>query len=184
MNVSVREVRRDDLSAIAVIERASFSDPWSRAMFDAHLMVRGGNLFLVAESGAALVGYAIVRTVHEESELLNIAIAPERRNQGIGAQLLDEVIRRCRASGALEMWLEVRESNVGARALYAARGFTAAGIRKRYYHAPREDAIVLRAAIGVDVRSETVTQPVQGLHAGSVDSIISTASHHPRQETK
>ncbi len=184
MTVTIRDARRTDLTGIGAIERASFSDPWSRGMFEAHLGQDDGNGFLVAEDSGAVVGYAITQTVRDESELLNIAIAPTSRQKGIGMLLLDAAIERCSSAGALAMWLEVRESNTGARSLYDARGFAAVGVRKRYYRAPREDAIVLRAPIGPGARNETVTRTVGGLPAGAVDSILSTASHHPRQETK
>ena len=184
MSATIREARRADLAAIGAIERASFGDPWSRRRFEAHLVANGGNAFLVAEDGDRIVGYAITQTVRDESELLNIAVDPASRKQGMGALLLDAAIERCGSAGALEMWLEVRESNAGARSLYDARGFAAVGVRKRYYHAPREDAIVLRAPIGIGARNEMVTRADRGLTAGSVDSILSTASHHPRQETK
>ena len=184
MSPNIREARQADLAAIGAIERASFSDPWSRGMFEAHLVLEGGNTFLVAHDDGAVIGYAITQTVREESELLNIAVDSASRNRGVGALLLDAVIERCASAGALEMWLEVRESNAGARSLYDARGFVAVGVRKRYYHAPREDAIVLRAPIGTGARNERVTQAVSGFTAGPVDSILSTASHHSRQETK
>ena len=91
---------------------------------------------------------------------------------------------RCRNAGGLEMWLEVRASNAGARTLYDARGFAAMGVRKRYYQAPREDAIVLRADLRSTARIETVTRAGLSLNAEPVDSILSPASHFPRQETK
>jgi hypothetical protein len=84
----------------------------------------------------------------------------------------------------VEMWLEVRASNASARALYDSRGFSAVGVRKRYYHAPREDAIVLRADLTGRSRNNTVTRAEPSLSAEPVDSILSPASHFTRQETK
>lgn len=184
MSLTVRDAHSRDLAGIGAIERASFSDPWSRGMFEGHIVSDHGSAFLVAEDAGVMVGYAITQTVRDEAELLNIAVDPARRKCGIGAFLLEAAIERCEAAGALEMWLEVRASNAGARSLYDRRGFVAVGLRKRYYHAPREDAIVLRAAVGPDARTETVTRAVGGLTAGTADSILSSASHHPRQETK
>lgn len=154
MTTSVRETRSADLGAIVAIERVSFGDPWTRDMFSAHLVSEGGNSFLVAEDDGCIVGYAITQTVGDESELLNVAVNPARRNRGIGALLLDAAMDRCRRAGSLDMWLEVRASNTGARMLYDALGFVAVGVRKRYYHAPREDAMVLRA----DLRAAAATQ--------------------------
>lgn len=181
MTVLVREATAADLVATAGIESASFSDPWTRGMFASHLVAVGGNCFLVADDGdGTVIGFAITRTVSGESELLNIAVDSARRNRGIGALLLDAAMDRCREAGGQEMWLEVRASNAGARTLYAARGFAEAGVRKRYYQAPREDAIVLRA----DLRTESVTCAEHSLTADPDEPILLRASHHPRQETK
>lgn len=182
--VTVREAARGDISAIVAIERASFSDAWTAGMFGSHLLRGAGNTFLVAMDDSMLAGYAIAQTVSDESELLNIAVDPARRNRGIGALLLDGVMDCCRTAGAAEIWLEVRASNAAARTLYDTRGFSAVGVRKRYYHAPREDAIVLRADFLATARNRTVTRADLSLTAEPVDSIISPASLFPRQETK
>jgi ribosomal-protein-alanine N-acetyltransferase len=182
--VAIRDALPGDVKAIVAIERASFSDPWTAGMFATHLVSEGGNTFLVATDESGVVGYAIARTVSEESELMNIAVHPRYRARGIGAVLLDATIRLCGAAGAVEMWLEVRESNAGARTLYDSRGFSAVGVRKRYYHAPREDAIVLRADLRSGLRNDTVTRADLSLSAEPVDSILSPASHFTRQETK
>lgn len=184
MTIRVREARRADLGAVIAIERVSFSDPWTNGMFGVHLVSRDGNTFLVAEDDERIVGYTIAQTVREESELLNIAVDPARRNCGVGALLLDAAMERCSRGGGRDMWLEVRASNAGARTLYDARGFVPVAVRKRYYHAPQEDAIVLRAELRATARNETVTGPGLGLNAERVDSILSPATHFPRQETK
>ena len=150
----VRDAVRGDLKAIVAIERISFSDAWTTAMFGVHLQQDAGNVFLVAVGGAAVEGYAITRTVGDESELLNIAVSPDRRGCGVGAALLDAVMTRCHHEGAAEMWLEVRESNVSAQSLYVSRGFATMGRRRRYYHSPREDAILLRADLATDRRAD------------------------------
>jgi [ribosomal protein S18]-alanine N-acetyltransferase len=178
----VRDAVRADLGAIVAIERACFSDPWTRGMFAPHLDAGNGSAFVVAEDRGTVIGYAMTLTVTDEAELLNIAVDVDRRGSGIGALLLDEVMRRARAAGALDMWLEVRASNTAARTLYDSRGFVAVGVRKRYYHAPREDAIVLQADLRVG--KELVPEPAAGLSAGRDDSILSPARHFPRQETK
>jgi ribosomal-protein-alanine N-acetyltransferase len=184
MTATVRAAERSDLGAVIAIERASFGDPWTRGMFGTHLSSNGGNTFLVAEEAGRVVGYAITVAVPEESELLNIAVDPDRRGHGIGALLLDAAMDLCRGSGAKEMWLEVRASNAGARMLYESRGFAEMGVRKRYYHAPREDAIVLRSDLRSRVRNETVTETATGFPSDARDPILSSASHFPRQENK
>lgn len=181
---TVRAAERSDLAAVIAIERASFGDPWTRGMFGTHLTSQGGNNFLVAEQAGSVVGYAITVAVAEESELLNIAVDPDHRGQGLGALLLDAAMDLCRRSDATEMWLEVRASNAGARRLYSSRGFAEMGVRKRYYHAPREDAIVLRSDLRSLVRTELVTETASSFPAEARDPILSSASHFPRQENK
>lgn len=144
--VVVRAAREEDLTAVAAIERGSFGDPWSIDAFRSAL--RQGGSFVVAEGAGAVLGYAIAWSVVDEAELANIAVAPAARGRGIGQRLLDAAIAYAEAKGCAAMYLEVRESNSGARALYASRGFEEVGRRRRYYRQPVEDALILRARVG------------------------------------
>ena len=98
----------------------------------------------MSETGRGLAGYLIGREAAGSGEVLNLAVAPEFRRRGVGGMLLESglaVFRRRRAS---EVFLEVRESNRSAQALYIARGFRPVGQRASYYRNPKEDALVLR----------------------------------------
>jgi ribosomal-protein-alanine N-acetyltransferase len=178
-----------DLRAIAAIERAVFPDPWTHGMFVAHLRYAPANMFMVAEDATgAIVGYALTLTAADEAQLLNIAVHPDARRRGIGIALLRATMRECAAAGAESMVLEVRESNEGARALYDAHGFAPVGRRKGYYHSPREDAIVMRAplateTVAAEAGNETMPPARPGLPVSAADSILSSASQPPRQET-
>ena len=102
-------------------------------------------LFLVAEAdGGAVAGYVVALDAADEGEILNLAVAPSGRRHGLGRTLVEEVLDALADRGVRKVYLEVRESNAPARALYAAHGFKEAGRRKRYYRRPEEDAIVLR----------------------------------------
>jgi ribosomal-protein-alanine N-acetyltransferase len=92
----------------------------------------------------AVAGYVVIWLVADEAELANLAVAPDRRRQGIGQYLLDAAMAEAVAGGAVSLYLEVRESNVAARALYGGRGFVAVGRRASYYRNPVEDALLLR----------------------------------------
>lgn len=93
--------------------------------------------FSVAEIDGAVAGFAVWRGVDvDEWELLNIAVDPAFRGRGVGRALID-------ALPAGRVFLEVRESNAGARRLYEQCGFVAIGKRRRYYQHPAEDGIVL-----------------------------------------
>lgn len=142
VTLRIRDAIASDLAAVCAIERVSFPDPWVPAMFRTHLRP-GVNTFLVAEEEPELVGYAISHTVADVADLLNLAVRPDARGHGVGAALLDALMTRCAVRGAESMTLDVRESNTAARALYASRGFTPIGRRRRYYRMPDEDALVL-----------------------------------------
>ena len=140
---AVRPAVEADLPAIAVIEDASFGDPWSLKSFRdslAHAFVR----LRVVEDASGVAGYSVVWVSGEECELANLAVAPARRRGGLGALLLDALIDEARRERLMVMFLEVRASNLAAQALYANRGFHEVGRRLGYYKNPVEDALILR----------------------------------------
>lgn len=126
-------------------------------MFQAHL---GGEpfVFVVAhDETGSIQGFAVAQVVAGVAELFEIAVVPDRWRRGIGTALVDEILDRCRAGGAGTITLEVRESNVAARALYGSRGFVEVGRRKRYYRDPPEDGLVLSLTL-VDRDESTAVQ--------------------------
>jgi ribosomal-protein-alanine N-acetyltransferase len=136
----IRAASSADLAAVAAIEAAAFGDPWSLANFRAHL----SDLFLVAVADGAVIGYLVAWSVGPEGEILNVAVASTARRRGAAQALLGEALTRLGAVGVSSVYLEVRRSNVAARALYASAGFHEAAVRRGYYRSPREDALVLR----------------------------------------
>jgi ribosomal-protein-alanine N-acetyltransferase len=99
---------------------------------------------LVAVVDDEITGYLIAREAGGSGEILNLAVDPPRRGAGIGRTLLDAGLAVLRRRGAEEIFLEVRESNIAAQALYLAAGFRPVGQRASYYRNPMEDALVLR----------------------------------------
>jgi ribosomal-protein-alanine N-acetyltransferase len=147
VSIGLRRAVHADLAAVAEIERISFADPWSSASFRAAL-AEERVLFVVAESASAeLLGYVIAWCIVDEAELANLAVTPSARGAGVGKALVDAALRYGEERGCSCMYLEVRESNAAARAVYAARGFEQVGRRRRYYRDPIEDALVLRASL-------------------------------------
>ena len=126
------------------IEQAVFADPWSTQDFRDCVM--SDALFLVAEGNGAdaIAGYVVALDAADEGEILNLAVAPAGRRNGLGRALVEGVLEALAERGVRQVYLEVRESNAPARALYAAHGFREVGRRKQYYRRPAEDAIVLR----------------------------------------
>jgi ribosomal-protein-alanine acetyltransferase len=100
--------------------------------------------FLVAETGERVVGYVVALDAADEGEILNLAVAPAMRRTGLGRALVQQMLEALSDRGVRQVFLEVRESNAPARALYAAHGFKEVGRRRQYYRRPVEDAIVLR----------------------------------------
>jgi ribosomal-protein-alanine N-acetyltransferase len=106
----------------------------------------GVSLMLAREPGCdEPIGFSLFRTVADESELLLIAVMPNRHRQGIGRLLLDDFLSRSRNAGVARVHLEVRDGN-SALGLYRDVGFSPVGRRRNYYHAPdgsRFDAVTL-----------------------------------------
>lgn len=140
---SLRALESRDIASIVAIERASFSDPWSEASFRSTI-ANPQVLAHVVEREGAVVGYSIAWMVSDEAELANLAIAGGVRQAGLGGRLLDHLLGAIAARGGAAVYLEVRDSNVAARALYASRGFVVTGRRAAYYRSPDEDAVLMR----------------------------------------
>ncbi|MGK7313567.1 MAG: ribosomal protein S18-alanine N-acetyltransferase [Candidatus Longimicrobiales bacterium M2_2A_002] len=146
-DIVIRPMEPGDLDAVLAIERTSFAVPWTPSTFRSLLKRHGSGLW-VAVAGGRVAGYAVVWAVLDQAELGNVAVAAGHRRQGIASRLVDTVVEWLRERGVRELFLEVRESNEAAQRLYAAHGFERVGRRKGYYTRPREDALVLRRAVG------------------------------------
>lgn len=152
--ILLRRARASDLPGILAIERVSFTDPWSRSSFTAILEQPRVYFAAALDAAGSVLGYTVAWFVLDEAELANLAVAPEARGKGIGALLLRGALAAAEERGVAAMYLEVRASNVPARALYSAHGFVEVGRRAAYYRRPVEDALILRrsaqGATGVD----------------------------------
>jgi [ribosomal protein S18]-alanine N-acetyltransferase len=148
VDASFRSATQGDVPAVVAIECISFGDPWSEATFRDLLRLRHA-IFLVATEGrgGSVCGYVIAAVVAGEAEVLNLAVAPQWRGRGLGGRLLDAGLGIVGERGAREVFLEVRESNSAALALYTSRGFATLTRRAKYYRNPVEDALVLRRAV-------------------------------------
>jgi ribosomal-protein-alanine acetyltransferase len=102
---------------------------------------------------SGLIGFLVARVVGAEWEVENVVVAPGVRRKGVGSRLLGECLTRALEAHAEAIFLEVRESNHAARALYEKAGFAPVGRRKGYYSEPPADAIVYRLTWPSDLRS-------------------------------
>lgn len=128
------------LAALAEIEKACFHAPWSESMLREEL---GKGIFLVAERDGQAVGYVGCQTVLDEGYITNVAVSPDARRQGIARALIVKLTDEARAAGLAFATLEVRVSNAPAIALYEGAGFGRVGVRKNFYTAPTEDAVLM-----------------------------------------
>lgn len=135
-------MNKDHVSQIAHLEARCFSDPWSEKSIASELE-NPLSLWLVAEENGQVWGYVGSQTVLDESDMMNVAVDPRFRRRGIARALIETLIAELSKLGSRCLRLEVRVSNENARALYARMGFQQLGLRKNYYHNPKEDALIL-----------------------------------------
>ena len=131
------------MAQVAGLEKLCFSAPWSENSIASELC-NPLSMWLVAETDGIVVGYVGSQTVMDETDMMNIAVHPDCRRQGIAAALVNALVASLQDMGSHSLTLEVRASNVPARALYDMLGFQQVGLRRNYYHNPKEDALILR----------------------------------------
>lgn len=159
---SAREARfepmtPDHLDSVLAVEQSAYTYPWSRGNFADSLQSGYQAQLLCADAEAhdeALLGYFVAMKGVDEVHLLNITVAPAHQQQGWARVMLDGLAIWSRGQGAQWLWLEVRASNLRAKAVYERYGFRHVGLRKAYYpdgpagRNQREDALVMSFALG------------------------------------
>lgn len=141
------EVREKDLPRIIEIENANFSPPWSEGSLLAETEIPDARFAAVRQDGE-ICGYCITHISGGEAELYKIAVDSRYRKKGLASLLMDDMLRFNEARNSERVFLEVRVGNAPAIALYEKFGFISAGIRKRYYVNPIEDAKIMVKALG------------------------------------
>ena len=134
-----------DLAEVSTVEAQAYEFPWTRGNFIDSLAA-GYLARLLRGIDGRLLGYFIAMKGVDEMHLLNLTVTPAHQGCGHARRLLDELVALCRAQRADRLWLEVRQSNARARALYLHYGFRHIGVRRGYYpalHGKREDASVM-----------------------------------------
>jgi ribosomal-protein-alanine N-acetyltransferase len=143
----IRPMEEADIQAVMAIDRLSFPLPWSKSMYRFELKENhSARLFVAARqsaSGRQLVGYVGFWFIIDEAHISTLAVHPDVRKRGIGAELLKAAMRRAIALGAETVTLEVRASNKAAIRLYEKFGFEVVGRRRRYYRDNNEDALLM-----------------------------------------
>lgn len=172
--VRLRAATLQDIDAVLSIEREAFSDPWSARSFrelvgrrhvffevavleptrgegegeptsaDDASPISGDPATAERSIEPRVVGFSVLYIAGTEGDLANLATSTSSRRSGVGRRLLAHVLELAQSRGAHTIFLEVRESNSAARALYHSAGFVDVGRRAKYYARPVEDALVLR----------------------------------------
>ena len=139
--LEIRRLTYADLPQVIAIERRAFPTPWSLAMFVLELSKPSG-ICLAAMLEGRLSGYLICSRYDRVWHIMNVAIDPDHRRQGLATALLNRLLERVGEDDA-RFTLEVRRTNAGAIVLYERFGFKVAGLRRRYYQDNGEDAFVM-----------------------------------------
>jgi ribosomal-protein-alanine N-acetyltransferase len=139
---AIEKMKPIHLSAVLAIEKKSFPQPWSLSLFMSEFTNRLAT-YLVLRLKRKVIGYIGYWYLFEEAHITTFAIHPDYRRQGLGKQLLKHALNLILNQGCHEVFLEVRISNFPAQNLYHSLGFTAVGIRKKYY-SDGEDAIIMK----------------------------------------
>jgi ribosomal-protein-alanine N-acetyltransferase len=144
MMIEFRKLKLRDLNTIEEIERTSYPTPWSRSMFAGELAKPSSfSLGAFDPEAGGLVAYLIVSRYVDAWHIMNVAVHPTYRRQGVASRLLDELFELTAGDPRRGYTLEVRVSNATAIALYERFGFEPSGIRRGYYTDNREDALIM-----------------------------------------
>lgn len=144
------KIVRADLSMLSDIletENISFTCPWSEKSFIDAFEAANITIYAAVDEKNHVLGFSCLLAIADEGEILNIAVHPSARKNGVGDSLMNAMLSDGVCCGVNYFYLEVRESNVAARHLYEKNGFVALGVRRRYYSKPTEDAVIMRKTV-------------------------------------
>lgn len=138
----LRAMTAADLDRVWALEKACFTDPWSREAFE-HELANHLALYQVYENEQQVIGYCGLWKVVDEGHITNLCIDPSKQGRGYGKAMMHAVIDFAKSNNICRLTLEVRVSNEKAISLYEGLGFVKAGLRKGYYENNGEDACIM-----------------------------------------
>ena len=142
-NIEIKEMKKEHLDGVMIVENLSFKIPWSRDSFLEELTTNELAVYFVATSHGQVVGYGGLWRIFNEGHITNIAIHPEFRRCGAASKIMDKILDMCVENDINSLTLEVRKSNIVAQRLYEKYGFKIEGMRKKYYTDTGEDAVIM-----------------------------------------
>ena len=142
--MTITRMTEEHVTQVARLESVCFgSAAWSEKSVASELENKLA-LWLVALEGETVAGYVGSQTVLDETDMMNVAVHPDYRRQGIAEKLVLELVEALKQRESRCLTLEVRASNAPAISLYEKLDFKQIGLRKNYYRNPKEDALILR----------------------------------------
>lgn len=150
--VKIRRLEAQDVDAVVGIQtQCREASQWSRREYEllAAPAANDTKPCWVTENDGRVAGFLAARKLADELEILNLAVAPAARRQGVAGQLLRAAMKWAAAEGVAKIYLEVRASNAAAKAFYQSHGFHSTGTRPNYYRDPVDDAVLLTAVISI-----------------------------------
>ena len=133
-----------DLDAVADLEAASFTNPWTREMLEREIQrSEVAHIFVARGAGRRVAAFCTCWIVYDELHINSVAVDPDLRGSGLATTLMSAVLTEAERRGAHRATLEVRQSNTPARRLYEKLGFSVVAVRSHYYTQPEEDALIL-----------------------------------------
>ncbi len=139
----IKRLNVDDVPAILIIERLSFSLPWTEGDYRRELTENQLAHYYGCFEGSKLIAFAGFWQILDEGHIANVAVHPLSRAKGIGKVLMQHIMAASKALGGERMTLEVRATNTVAQKLYQNLGFKDVGIRPKYYSDNNEDAVIM-----------------------------------------
>ena len=136
-----------DAATIATLEKTCFSCPYSENALAEMIASPLHPSFVLRDEEGELLGYLLGQAIPPEGDLLRLAVHPNGRRRGYGRIIIEAFLSHLRSIGCTVCFLDVREHNLAAQALYTSYGFSPIDRRKSYYHLPTEDAIVMRLSL-------------------------------------
>ena len=141
--IQIVSMNESHVAQVAALEKVCFSMPWSENSIRGEL-TNPLSLWLVAEEDGVLLGYIGSQAVMDEADVMNVAVDPAHRREGIARKLVEALVAALNEKDVHALLLEVRASNEPAKALYERQGFNQVGRRPNYYRNPKEDALILK----------------------------------------
>jgi N6-L-threonylcarbamoyladenine synthase len=178
MQVVVRDMCEEHLEAVVAIERESFGQPWTASMLAEELRQKQAWRQVALEAGAGVVGFILGRMYPDEWHLMDLAVTPRRRGQGVGTMLVEHFVCAADIAGR-PVLLEVRENNRQAIGLYESLGFARLAVRRGYYPDTGEDALVMRREPGGASpagESQVLAGPLLAIESSCDDSAAAVLS--------